>query len=185
MRECAGLNIKESEITSSELGWDCRKSTVESSTLSGEYALLRAENLKMKSSQLFGKYSFQYVRGGELDACRLDTKDAFWHAESVYVKNSYIKGEYLGWYSKNLTLENCVIIGTQPFCYAKGLKLINCEMHECDLSFEKSSVNATVLTDVLSIKNPYKGKISCVGVGEIIRDDKKSKCKIIVQGEKK
>ncbi|MBQ1952642.1 MAG: DUF3737 family protein, partial [Alistipes sp.] len=29
----------------------------------------------------------------------LDTKDAFWHAKNVTVKNSTVKGEYLAWFS--------------------------------------------------------------------------------------
>ena len=46
-----------------------------------------------------GKYSFQYTKNMTLENCVLDTKDAFWHAEQVTVKNSIIKGEYLAWYS--------------------------------------------------------------------------------------
>ena len=84
--------------------------------------------------------------------CVFDTKDAFWHGENITVKNSTIKGEYFAWYSDGLTLINCKIIGTQPFCYCKNLKLINCEMIDTDLCFEKSDVEATVTTPVISIK---------------------------------
>lgn len=170
--------ISGSEIESSECGWDCESVKIEKSKLSGEYFMMRTNEIKMHDTDFSGKYSFQYVKNAEFENCRFDTKDAFWHAENVYVKNSYIKGEYLGWYSKNLTLENCVIIGTQPLCYAKGLVLKNCEMHECDLAFEKSEVIATVSTSLLSIKNPKKGKIIAKNAENIIMDDKKSKCKI-------
>ncbi len=67
-------------------------------------------------------------------------------AALVTVKNSTIKGEYLAWYSDGLTLINCRIIGTQPLCYCKNLKLIDCEMEGTDLAFEKSEVQADILT---------------------------------------
>ena len=89
-----------------------------------------------------------------------DTRDAFWHARNVVVRDSVIKGEYLAWYCENVTLENCRIIGTQPLCYCKGLKLINCEMVDCDLTFERSAVQATITTPVRSIKNPLSGRIT-------------------------
>ena len=98
------------------------------------------------------------------------------------VKNSVVKGEYLAWYSDGLTLINCTIIGTQPFCYCKNLTLIDCEMLETDLCFEKSQVNATITTDVISIKNPLSGTISLPSVGEVILDDPNAKAAIVLQG---
>ena len=86
------------------------------------------------------------------------------------VRNSTVKGEYLAWYCENVTFENCRIIGTQPLCYCKGLKLINCEMIDTDLAFERSEVDATITTPVLSIKNPLRGSICAPAVGEVIRD---------------
>lgn len=83
-----------------------------------------------------------------------------------------VKGEYLAWYSEDITFINCKIVGTQPLCYCKNLKLINCEMVDTDLCFEKSEVEAVITTPVVSIKNPYSGKITVPSVGEIIIDDK-------------
>ena len=103
--------------------------------------------------------------------CIFLTKDAFWHAKNVVVRNSEIRGEYLAWYAENITFENCVIRGTQPLCYCKNLKLINCEMLDADLCFEKSEVEATLTTPVISIKNPAVGCIKVPAVGEIIQDD--------------
>ena len=141
--------------------------------------MLRAKNLDFKNMKFKGKYSFQYIEGSVIEGCDLDTKDAFWHAKNVVVRNSRVKGEYLAWYAENLTFENCEIIGTQPLCYCKGLKLINCSMSECDLSFEKSEVEATLTTHVDSIKNPVSGSIKVPSVGEII-DEYSTKCKIEV-----
>lgn len=85
----------------------------------------------------------------------------------------------MAWYSENLTFENCKIIGTQPFCYCKNLKLIDCEMIDTDLCFEKSEVEATIITPVVSIKNPMCGTIMVPEVGEVIRDAENSKGKIL------
>lgn len=86
-------------------------------TTKSEYFLLRARQIDFASVYFTGKYSFQYIEDAVFTDCRFDTKDAFWHAKNVTVRNSVLKGEYLAWYSDGLTLENCRIIGTQPFCY--------------------------------------------------------------------
>ena len=140
--------------------------------------MLRAKDLHFSGLKMKGKYSFQYIENATLENCDLDTKDAFWHAKNVTVRNCTVKGEYLGWYCENVTFENCVISGTQPLCYCKGLRLINCEMHGADLSFEKSEVEATVTTPVISIKNPSRGRIVIPSVGEMILTDPDSLCNI-------
>ena len=113
--------------------------------------------------------------------CIFDTKDAFWHAKNVTVKNSIVKGEYLAWYCENVTFDNCKIIGTQPLCYCRNLRLLNCEMIDTDLSFEKSDVEATITTSVMSIKNPLSGHIYVPCVEEIIHDDADSHGEIIIK----
>ena len=178
LRECKDVRIEGCDIISAEFGWMSRNVTLSDSRAEGEYFMFRGETLDFVNFDFKGKYSFQYIKNATFENCRLDTKDAFWHAENVTVKNSLVKGEYLAWYSKNLTLENCKIIGTQPFCYCEGLKLINCEMEACDLSFEKSYVEAEVTTHIDSIKNPLNGYIEAPSVGEIIMDDDNSKCDI-------
>ena len=132
---------------------------------------MRSDHLCFDKVKLKGKYSFQYITDSIFTDCDFDTKDAFWHAKNVVVKDSVIKGEYLAWYCENVTFENCTIIGTQPLCYCMGLKLINCRMIDCDLAFEKSDVEAEIASSVVSIKNPRSGKISVESVGEVIMDD--------------
>ncbi|HIV34301.1 MAG TPA: DUF3737 family protein [Candidatus Blautia intestinigallinarum] len=61
------------------------------------------------------------------------------------------------------------------------LSIVNCEMIDADLSFEKSQVEATITTPVISIKNPYAGYIQVPAVQEIIRDDPQAKAKIQIQ----
>ncbi|MBR2346250.1 MAG: DUF3737 family protein [Clostridia bacterium] len=179
-RECEGVEINNSDIVSTEFGWSTKNITINGGSAEGEYFMLRAENVKLLDMHFKGKYSFQYVSDVVIENCELDTKDAFWHSKNVTVRNSIVKGEYLAWYSENLTLENCTIIGTQPLCYCKGLKLINCEMKDADLAFERSEVEATVTSEVISIKNAYSGSISVRSVGEIIKSDDRFKCEIKV-----
>ena len=59
--------------------------------------------------------------------------------------------------------------------------MINCQMIDADLSFEKSEVDATILSEVISIKNPKSGKIYVPGVKEIIMDDENAKGEIIIK----
>ena len=179
LRECDDILIKNCSIDSPEFGWMSHNVYIQDTKAISEYFLMRASNINLKNTQFKGKYSFQYVKNGLIDHCELDTKDAFWHSEDIWVKDCVLKGEYLGWYSKNLVLENCTIIGTQPFCYCEGLRLINCKMIDTDLAFERSQVNATITTPVISIKNPYQGRIVVPGVKELILDDPNAKGEIV------
>lgn len=180
LRECSDIQIRDCDIISPEFGWSARGITMEDSRAESEYFMMRSENLTFRNVEFKGKYSFQYIKNAVFEHCRFDTKDAFWHGENVTVKNSLVKGEYLAWYSDGLTLENCKIIGTQPLCYCKNLRLINCEMVDTDLCFEKSEVEANIITPVISIKNPLSGNIFVPEVGEIIRDDVNAKGKVIL-----
>lgn len=180
LRECSGIFIENCDIISPEFGWSSRDIQINDSKAESEYFLMRAEDISFSNVQFKGKYSFQYVKDAIFSDCIFDTKDAFWHSRNVTVKNSVIKGEYLAWYSENLTMINCRIVGTQPFCYCKNLKLVDCEMTDTDLCFEKSEVEATITTPVISIKNPLSGNIYVPNVSEIIMDDEQAKGKVII-----
>lgn len=181
VRECEDIKINNSDIVSDEFGWKSEKIEICDSVAEGQYFMLEAKDVYIKGIEFTGKYSFQYIENAIIENSHLDTKDAFWHAKNVTVRNCTVKGEYLAWYCENVTFEKCKIIGTQPFCYCRGLKLIDCEMLECDLAFEKSEVEATVTTPVISIKNPKMGNIVVPSVGEIIMDDKCAAGKITVK----
>jgi len=179
LRECQRIQIENADIRSSEFGWFVDDVAMTRCNAEGEYFMMRSSCLRFQHVTLKGKYSFQYITDSCFDQCVFDTKDAFWHAKNVVVKNSVIKGEYLAWYAENITFENCKIIGTQPLCYCKNLRLINCEMIDADLAFERSEVEATLTSPVISIKNPLSGSIALPSVGEIINDIPKTNCKII------
>ena len=181
LRECSSVKMSGCDIISPEFGWSVRNMEMTDCTAVSEYFMMRSENLKFSKVNFKGKYSFQYIENSLFEDCVFDTKDAFWHAKNVTVRNSVVKGEYLAWYCENVTFENCKIIGTQPLCYCKGLKLINCEMIDTDLSFEKSEVEATITTSVISIKNPLFGHIYVPCVNEVIRDDVNSHGEIIIK----
>ena len=183
LRECGDVIIENCDIVSPEFGWSTDTITMKDSYAEAEYFMMRSDRLHFDNVTLKGKYSFQYITDSVFENCHFDTKDAFWHAKNVTVRNSVIKGEYLGWYCENVTFENCVLTGTQPLCYCKGLKLINCEMRDTDLAFEKSDVEATVKGNVLSIKNPHSGTITVDSVNEIIMDDPKAEGKIIIRSD--
>ena len=184
LRECKDVVIEDCDIISPEFGWKTDNIRMERSSAQGEYFMFGATKLRFKDMHLNGKYSFQYIEDAVFEDCVFDTKDAFWHGKNIVVRNSVIKGEYLAWYSENLTLENCKISGTQPFCYCKGLKLIDCELTEADLCFEKSEVEASITTPVISIKNPLAGCIRVPEVTEIIMDSQKARGEIIITDRK-
>ena len=170
LRECSDAALRGCDIISPEFGWSAHRVRMENCEVQSEYFMMRATGLRFENVRMQGKYSFQYIEDSTFDDCRFDTKDAFWHAQNVVVRNSVVKGEYLAWYCENVTFENCTIIGTQPLCYCKGLKLIGCRMIDTDLAFERSEVDATITTPVVSIKNPLRGNICAPAVGEVIRD---------------
>ncbi len=170
LRECSNVVMRGCDIISPEFGWSVSGLEMTDCTAESEYFMMRSTDLRFTNVKFKGKYSFQYIENSIFDNCVFDTKDAFWHAKNVTVKNSTVIGEYLAWYCENVTFENCRIIGTQPLCYCKGLRLINCEMHDTDLCFERSEVNATVTTHIVSVKNPLSGCVCAPSVGEVIRD---------------
>ncbi|WP_367924841.1 DUF3737 family protein [uncultured Ruthenibacterium sp.] len=181
LRECHEVKMQNCNIVSPEFGWFVDGIRMENSEVESEYFMLKSKKLDFKNVNLDGKYAFQYVENSTFDHCCFNTKDALWHAKNVHVRNSVLKGEYLAWYCENVTFENCTIIGTQPLCYCKGLRLIDCKMEETDLAFEKSDVQATLTTPVVSIKNPRSGYIEVPSVETILMDDPDAQGKVILK----
>ena len=171
LRECDDSVLSGCRIDSTEFGWFCRGVKLTDCELKAEYPFLHTNRMEIDRLHMQGKYSFQYAEDVVIRDSVLDTKDAFWHGKNITVYDSVLKGEYLAWYSENVTLVRCRIIGTQPFCYAKNLVLEDCEMTDCDLSFENTTVRATVTGEITSVKNPAGGSIAADRIGEIILDE--------------
>lgn len=173
-REMDGIKLRNVVIPDAEETlWHC--SNVDAKNVEvdkADYLFMHSHHIRIDGWKQHGNYSFQYCSDVEIRNAVIFSKDAFWGTENVTVYDSEIDGEYLGWHSKRLHLVRCHINGTQPLCYAKDLILEDCTFGpECDLSFEDAEVNATVNSDIVSIKNPAKGKIIAKKVGEIIIDD--------------
>ena len=132
---------------------------------------MNSNNIKIKNFNLNGNYAFDGASNIEIENSKLLSKDSFWNCKNVVVKNSFIIGEYLGWNSENLTFIDCVIDSLQGFCYIKNLKLINCKLLNTNLAFEFSTVDATVISKIDSVKNPISGKIEAYQIDELIMDE--------------
>ncbi len=147
---------------------------IENQNFDAERALYGKGSLTVKNCRFDGpadgESAFKECADIQVEACFFNLRYPFWHTKNVTVRNSVVKGEYLAWYCENVAFENCTIIGTQPLCYCKGLRLVNCRMIDADLAFERSEVDATITTPVVSIKNPLAGRICVPAVGEVIRD---------------
>ena len=99
----------------------------------------------------------------------LHTKDAFWNCDKVTLKNCTVIGEYFGWNSKNVTLIHCRIQSHQGFCYMENVTLVDCEVVDSDLIFEYcSNIDAKILTEIDSVKNPISGRIVSKGIKKLI-----------------
>ena len=171
LRESDDVQFSNCEITSGEFGWLSRNVQIKNCKLTSDYPFFQSKNLQISHLSMTAKYSFQYVENAVLKDCKFQTKDAFWHTKNVTVYDSVLNGEYLGWYSENLKLVRCRIIGTQPLCYCKGLILEDCETECCDLSFEKSEVNAVICGPIESVKNPISGQITADSIGALILEE--------------
>lgn len=168
MRECDNIEIRNSELVSHECGWESRNIKIFNSKLTCDYFLMHGSNIEVDGMESNGRYIFQYVNNATLRNVNVVSKDCFWHANNITVYDSVLSGEYLAWFSNNVTLINCKIIGVQPFCYCKNLKLVNCTMEGTNFSFEYSeNIDADVVGNILSIRNPKSGKIVCDSVGSI------------------
>jgi len=173
-RECDGITLRNVQMPDAEeTFWSCQNIDIDGmEAAKADYIFMNCSNIKVRNLKLFGNYSFQHTKNVEIWDSDLQSKDALWETENVTVYNSFINGEYLAWHSKNLRLVNCRIGGSQPLCYADGLILENCTFEaDADLALEYSDVQATVLNEIPSIKNPRTGFVKAKGYGEIIIDE--------------
>lgn len=172
-REMDGATLRNVRIPSAqETFWRCRGISLRDVEVArADYLFMHSSDIDIDGYRHQGNYSFQYARNVVIRNADIDAKDAFWDSENVTVYDSKLDGEYLGWYARNLRLVRCHIAGTQPLCYAENLVLEDCSFApDADLAFEYSSVRATLLGPVTSVKNPRSGSILADSYGEIILD---------------
>ncbi len=173
-RRCENLTIRHSNIPDAqETLWACNNVIIDNMYAKGDYFGMNCKNVKVYNLHIDGNYCFDGAENLEIHNSIFNSKDSFWNCKNVVIYNSVIKGEYLAWNSENITFINCELESNQGLCYIKGVKLINCKVNNTDLCFERcSDVDAEIITQVISIKNPYNGVIRCKGYDELILDEK-------------
>lgn len=187
-RRCENLKLEDVQIIhADETLWNCDGVKLFKVKARGDYLGFNSKNVEVDGLYLEGNYLFDGGKDIVVRNSTLYSKDSFWNCENVTIINSTIIGEYIGWNSKNVTFINCVIKSHQGFCYMKGVKLINCKIINSDLTFEYSEdIDAEIITEIDSIKNPYSGVIKCKDVKTLILDEKFVDCsKIKVLVDKK
>lgn len=172
-RRVSHLLIENSQfLHAEETLWNCDHVVLSNVELNeADYVFMNGEDIEINNMKLQGNYSFQDGKNITIRNSYLNSKDAFWGTEHVTVYDSVLEGEYLGWHSKNLRLVNCTIKGEQPLYYAQGLVLENCRMEGTDLCFEYSVVDADIVNEIISVRNPKGGRIRAPHIGEIIIDE--------------
>lgn len=174
LRKCENVTLKDVEFTDAEetLWWNKGVKISDASVVNGPYFCQGSKNVEIDHLDLQGNYAFDGCKDVTIRDSVLRTKDAFWNCKRVRVENCYIEGEYFGWNSEDVTLIHCEIRSHQGFCYMKNVKLVDCRIVDTDLAFEYcENIDAEVVTEIDSIKNPISGRIVCKGIKEIIRDD--------------
>lgn len=173
-REMDNLSLSDVRIPDAqETLWHCRGVKLRNVEVkNADYLFMHSADIDIDGYRQQGNYSFQYCTNVVIRNAVIDSKDAFWNTDNVTVYDSELTGEYLGWHSKNLRLVRCKISGTQPLCYCENLVMEDCVMEgDADLAFEDSEVNATVLSNITSIKNPRTGHIKALAIAEKIIDE--------------
>ena len=163
--ELVGVNMP----NALESMWGCRGVRLMNVELVGDYFGMNCSSVEADNLTVNGNYIFDGGRDIVVRNSTLISKDAFWNCENVTVIDSTVIGEYLGWNSKNLRFVRCTIESDQGLCYIDDLKLEECKISNSPLSFEYSTVDATVeLGEGVSIKNPISGSITARGECELI-----------------
>lgn len=187
-REMDGIRLAKVRIPDAqETLWHCANVDIDDVEVkNADYLFMHSRNINIKNYRQEGNYSFQYCDNVEIRNAVIHSKDAFWGTRNVTVYDSELHGEYLGWHSQRLHLVRCHISGTQPLCYCTDLVLEDCTFDaDCDLAFEDSSLHATILSPVTSVKNPKSGIIVAPSIGETIIDKfvkAPADCRIITNG---
>ena len=155
-----------------ETFWSCKNITLNNVSAIGDYFMMNIDGAEINNLKLDGNYFLDGAKNVVVKDSILNSKDSFWNTENVTAINCKIVGEYLGWNSKNLTFINCEISSLRGLCYIKGLKLVNCKLLDTSLSFEYcEDIDAEVIDEVISIKNPTSGVIRVKGIKELIIDE--------------
>lgn len=171
-RRCQDITLENIVIPNAEETlWNCDQVKIKEMNAKGDYFAMNCSNMEIDGLTLVGNYSFDGAKNLTLRNAKMLSKDAFWNAENVTIYDSFISGEYFGWNSKNVTLINCTIESEQGMCYMDHVTLKDCKLLNTNLSFEYSTVNAEIDSNIDSVKNPISGTITAHKINEIIFDN--------------
>lgn len=183
-RRCSGVVIEDTVFPDGpETLWYCDGVRLKNVKADGDYFGMNCTDIEIENLELNGHYHFDGVRDLTIRDSRLITKDTFWNSENVTVENCFISGEYIGWNSKHMTFINCTIESLQGLCYIEDLVIRDCRFLNTTLAFEFSTVDASIIGGIDSIKNPSGGTIRAESIGELILEDSEvdtSKTRIII-----
>ncbi len=122
-----------------------------------------------------------------------ETFDSFPLLSSVIVRNGYIVDEYYkdGYDENSVFVLNPASKSVTSALIGIAVDMGLIESVDVPIStyfpqvLENGGYWAEITTPVISIKNPYSGKISVPAVGEVILDDENAKAQITVTGSSK
>jgi hypothetical protein len=168
-RRSHGISLKNVVFTDcDETMWKCQNVRLKNVKVKGEYFGMDCDGMEIKGLELDGSYAFDSARNITIRDSVITSQDAFWNCENVDIYDSKISSQCLGWNSRNVTFVNCTIESNQGMCFVKNLTLKKCSLPNTDLAFEYSNVNAEIVGNIASIKNPNGGIIMADSIGEII-----------------
>ena len=172
-RRCNSVTITNVEFSdAAETMWTCNDVTLSNVHVVGNYFGMNCGNITADNLRIDGNYCFDGAHDIVVRNSVLNSKDSFWNCRNVTVYDTVINGEYLAWNSSNLTFVNCTINSLQGLCYVDGLTLVNCKLADTNLCFEYcTNIDADVVSDIVSVKNPISGRIVANSVKELIQDD--------------
>lgn len=171
-RRCSGIELHNVSFpNAAETLWECNNAVLTDITAAGDYFGMNSSDITVTNLKLNGNYPFDGGRNITVRDSELISKDAFWNAENITLENCYISGEYLAWNSKNVTLKNCTVESLQGLCFVENLVIRGCKFINTTLAFEYSTVDAEIIGDIGSIKNPTSGTITAESIGELILEE--------------
>ncbi len=167
-RRAKNISLKNVSLPhADETLWSCEDIRLDGVSAVGDYFGMNSRNVVASNFILSGNYAFDGAENVTVTGAKMLSKDAFWNCRNVTVRDSYISGEYLGWNSENVTFINCTLDSNQGLCYMENVRLVNCRLEYSDLTFEYSSVDAEIIGNIVSVKNPKSGRVVADSFGEV------------------
>lgn len=172
-RRCKDVTLNNVDLPNAlETLWSCDNVNLNNVRCRGDYFGMNSNNIKINNFVISGNYTFDGANNIEIHNAKMSSRDSFWNCENVIVYDSLIIGEYLGWNSKNVVFVNCTIDSNQGMCYMQNIKMKNCKLLNTDLCFELcEDVDAQIISEIESVKNPISGTISAKRIKDIILEE--------------